>query len=514
LLGKGEITAKDLFENDGQAELPLVLNGEETGAYVTVSAEMFHLSKHTTSLSLPEFDGKRNLCGLLTIIVTKAFDVPLPKEGKFCSLLAFEYKYSLTSGSVFQDCATMVKVVFGKSHPHQETFWTGTVADYPGIDAQNPMFDVVFHVPITSAMLEAEEAGAAAMQVSQAGPNGSPPKSSPGSKRSIRNSVVGMISRSSELKGSNFIEMTLIDGDGANGTKGHGELGTISISRRELMNAQDHTITETRAIGEGGAKLEFKIMLSGIQSEEESDVSDIDASEKDILDSINGTVEGGQTVMLTALRGRGFPIHKRRALKKDDVPDIYLAVPQLSWKTSVVKDDTMPQWNESKLFTAVNIGRKLRVDAYDKNSKSKDDYIGTAKFSLEQLLRKRTMEMELMNGSERTNSFVTMQCVLRSTQGSGESSDVLGPLLSAFAPASFSPFNLELDTGMGMNGDDQSMTSQTDGSNFSTSSSRRKLLRGISSSLPSPKSFAKSFRRNKSTRNALNGSVTEASVTE
>jgi hypothetical protein len=82
LLGKGEITAKDLFENDGQAELALVLDGEETGAYVTVSAEMFHLSKHTTSLSLPEFDGKRNLCGLLTIIVTKAFDVPLPKEGK------------------------------------------------------------------------------------------------------------------------------------------------------------------------------------------------------------------------------------------------------------------------------------------------------------------------------------------------------------------------------------------------------------------------------------------------
>jgi hypothetical protein len=57
------------------------LDGKETGAYVTVSAEMFHLSKDTTSLSLPEFDGKHKLCGLLTIIVTKAFDIPLPKEG-------------------------------------------------------------------------------------------------------------------------------------------------------------------------------------------------------------------------------------------------------------------------------------------------------------------------------------------------------------------------------------------------------------------------------------------------
>jgi hypothetical protein len=395
----------------------------------------------------------------------------------------------------------MVKVVYGKSYPHQETFWTGTVADYPGIDAQNPLFDMAFHVPITSAMLETEiEAAAAAMQISQAGP-------SPTNKRSVRNSVIGMLSRSSGLKDSNFIEMTLIDGDGANGTKGHGELGTISITHQELMNARDHTITETRAIGEGGAKLEFKVILSGIRSEEESDLSDIDASEKDdLLDSVNGNREG-QTVMLTALRGRGFPIHKRGALKKNDVPDIYLAVPQLSWKTSVVKDDTMPQWNESKLFTATNTAKKIRVDAYDKNSKSKDDYIGTAKFSLGQLLRKRTMEMELMNGSEPTNSFVTMQCVVRSTQN-GESNDLLGPLLSASAPASFAPFNLELDTGM--NGDDQSMTNQTVGSSFSKSSSRRKLLR--STSLSSPKSFAKSFRRSKGKRNKLNGPIAEATV--
>lgn len=82
LLGKAEITAKDLFENDGLAELALTMDGKETGAFVTVSAEMFHLSKRTTSLSLPEFGGKHKLCGLLTVIVTKAFDIPLQKEGE------------------------------------------------------------------------------------------------------------------------------------------------------------------------------------------------------------------------------------------------------------------------------------------------------------------------------------------------------------------------------------------------------------------------------------------------
>ena len=89
LLGKAEITAKELFENDGQAELALVKDGEQTSAFVSVSAEMFHLSKRTTSLSLPEFDGKHKVCGLLTIIVTKAFDIPLPKEGEIWLLFDF-----------------------------------------------------------------------------------------------------------------------------------------------------------------------------------------------------------------------------------------------------------------------------------------------------------------------------------------------------------------------------------------------------------------------------------------
>lgn len=77
-----EITAKELFQNDGQAELALKLDGQLTGAFVVVNGEFFCLSKKTTSLSLPEFSGKNQLSGLLTIIITRALDIPLPKEGK------------------------------------------------------------------------------------------------------------------------------------------------------------------------------------------------------------------------------------------------------------------------------------------------------------------------------------------------------------------------------------------------------------------------------------------------
>ena len=82
LLGNCEITAKDLVEKGGQTELEIVLDGNPTDTYLVVNAEMFNLSKKTTSFSLPEYDGVNKLCGLLTIIVTKAFDIPIPKEGK------------------------------------------------------------------------------------------------------------------------------------------------------------------------------------------------------------------------------------------------------------------------------------------------------------------------------------------------------------------------------------------------------------------------------------------------
>ena len=53
----------------------------------------------------------------MTIIVTKAFDISIPRE----------------------DAATYVKVVYGGGCKHEKTFYTGAVVDYPGIDALNPM---------------------------------------------------------------------------------------------------------------------------------------------------------------------------------------------------------------------------------------------------------------------------------------------------------------------------------------------------------------------------------------
>eukprot|EP00571_Detonula_confervacea_P006880 CAMPEP_0172318728 /NCGR_PEP_ID=MMETSP1058-20130122/35658_1 /TAXON_ID=83371 /ORGANISM="Detonula confervacea, Strain CCMP 353" /LENGTH=947 /DNA_ID=CAMNT_0013033619 /DNA_START=273 /DNA_END=3116 /DNA_ORIENTATION=+ len=445
-LGKAEITVRDLFRNDGRCELELEMDGEKTGCYVTVAADLFHLAERVQSLNSLEYKGKNQLCGLATIIVTKAFGIPIPKE----------------------DAATSVKVVYGEGCDHKKTFFTGTVSDYPGVDAVNPMYNCVFHVPITAAMLRQDRkdpngallAASAAMKFKASisstpkSPESNGRVSSTSHSNSIKSSFSSMAgglqkgasfrrgSGSANKENRNNIIFTLFDSDGANGTTGRGKLGEMTVSHEELLRAYKHTITATRPIGDGGAQLEFRVILSGMQSEEEKlqwaaadntrspqamDDPFAPAIPSSIYRSLYSGLEDGVTIRVTALRGRGFGIKKRRLGKKDDVPDVYCIIrlnsskeeksdPQqltsTCWKTSVIKDDTMPNWNESRDFHNIDPARDLViVDVYDENSKSKDEYLGSAQYSLEKLLRKRTLQIELKNGSTLTKSYVTLMCI-------------------------------------------------------------------------------------------------------
>lgn len=149
--------------------------------------------------------------------------------------------------------------------------------------------------------------------------------------------------------------------------------------------------------------------------------------------------EDGVSVRITAVRGRGFSIKKRRFGKKDDVPDLYCVIRLVKvndanqqkeidkpWKTRLIKDDTMPSWNESRDFSNIKNPARylLLVDINDHNRGSKDDYLGTAKFSLEKLLRKRVIEGEVREGTTLTKSYITLRCV-EITKETTEVGDVL-----------------------------------------------------------------------------------------
>ena len=271
LLGKAEITVRELLRepNEGTCELQLIMDGDKTECYITLSADLFHLSDQLHSfpdgMESEKYEGKNELCGLATVIVTKAFDIPIPRR----------------------DAATYVKVTYGKGSDHKKTFYTGSVVDYPGIDALNPMYDCVFHIPLTAAMLQGDKKSedAAVAAAAAAIPMSPDSVSSNGGARRKRGSVVelgasltakaavgahsivgaahAVIATKRISCKKNDIIFTLMDGDGANGTSGHGELGKMVVTHEELLRTYKHTITQTRPIGDKGAKLEFRIGLLG-----------------------------------------------------------------------------------------------------------------------------------------------------------------------------------------------------------------------------------------------------------
>ena len=591
-LGKVEITVRELFRepNDGECELELVMDGEKTGCYITLSAELFHLSEQLHSfpdgLRSEKYEGKNALCGLATIIITKGkvvasliyclFFLLLWKTETKLTLCTL-YLTSLCSSSLViafdiplprEDAATYIKCVYGEGSEHKKKFYTGVVSDYPGIDALNPMYDCVFHIPLTAAMLQQDNEKAALEAASAAfsSPPTSPVSNSNngGNQRQRRSSLAASMTkfvRKNNNAGNsrNDIAFTLIDGDGANGTRGNGELGKLIVTHDELLSAYKHTITQTRPIGDKGAKLEFRVMLTGMQSEEEKlewaatvgNKSDEDPqANDDTPSSLYSSVyeEGGQSIRITTLRGRGFTIRKRRFGQKNDVPDLYCIIRLINsseqqtsqpWKTSLIKDDCMPNWNESRDFNNIVDPARyhVSVDIYDSNSKGKDDHLGNAKFSLEQLLRKRLMEVELRNGKALTKTYVTLRCVhittsdekvevgdvlvhhhpglgdggfestMISKSGSAddfdesERSDVMTPLVSMSAPPSSHHSHRSNYSTSDTDMDDESTSSASSNSSMSRQLDKVKNLpRTIGKKLPSTR---KLFKKNKNVRNTF-----------
>ena len=276
LLGKCEVTCRDLFGEgddgvaDGLCELELIMDEKRTRYYITVKAELHHLTNDTlASFTKSEYDGKNRLCGLATIIVSKAMNLPMPKE----------------------DAATFVKLDV-KSKTGSKIFNTGTVMDAPGIDSLNPIYGCTFFVPITTAMLGTDKKesltdlmGSSTKNlmnmsmsskiakilnpVEAAGMVVSTSKMVVSAGAGVVSAGVGAIGSGIAMatatgpgNGLDYV-LTLTDIVGTNGAAGLGDLGTLTVTHAELLEAEKHTLTKTCSIGDKGAMLEFRILLAG-----------------------------------------------------------------------------------------------------------------------------------------------------------------------------------------------------------------------------------------------------------
>ena len=344
-LGKASISVGELLLAGRTKDIKLEMKGEETGAYLSLCCD---LKEWTTDLTSFERNASEHntLCGLLTIIVTRAFAIPVERV----------------------EAASFVKVSYGANE-----FYTSQVSHYPGIDAINPEYNCAFHVPFTPEL----------------------------------------------ANGDMDVVFSLYNGEDL--------LGIMNVPKASVMDAPEKTITERRPIGDKGASLEFRVSLRGIRelvsrvtlpavpSMEVSEPTPREASLEPKEEETNKTKTSG-TVRITAVRGRGFKVQKRRFLK-DDVPDIYLNLKFDSddyiWRTSTVRNSISPEWNESADFSLFHHDQVIVIDLFDedRNASDADDELGNVRITVgELLLAGGGTELAVKQKGRPTGAFITLQC--------------------------------------------------------------------------------------------------------
>lgn len=370
-LGQTKVSVGELLLRGRTMDTKLVdKEGKETGAVLTLSCE---LSEWTTDLqSFGRNAAEHNtLCGLLTIIVTQAFAIPVERV----------------------EAASYVKITYGTRE-----FFTSQVSHYPGIgtfdnvrvrgckrscrlnahmlalslalpDAINPEYDCAFHVPLTPKLIQED------------------------------NDVIFSLYNSEDL------------------------LGTFSVSMSSLKTAPEKTLTERRPIGTQGASLEFRCTLRGIQ-ETVSHVTLPSVPSMEVEGAVTSRSVPEEkpnvpkpigTVRITAVRGRGFKIQKRH-FRKDDIPDLYCNVKFDSddylWRTTTKRNTTTPEWNESADFVLMNHNQMIDLDLFEEDRKSitGDEEMGNITITVgELLLAGGESELEIKKGKA-SGAFLTLRC--------------------------------------------------------------------------------------------------------
>lgn len=119
-------TIRKLLIAGGKEDLTLVHKGKNTSSKVTLAAQFHQLVPDVSSFDSDEYQGPGKMCGLITILIAGAQEIPGERS-------------SLTPS---------VKVAWG-----EKAFATPSKTDCPGTDTNNPAFDSAFRIPLTSDLL-------------------------------------------------------------------------------------------------------------------------------------------------------------------------------------------------------------------------------------------------------------------------------------------------------------------------------------------------------------------------
>jgi len=291
-----------------------------------------------------------------------SYHKPLENANHLAGLLTIAVVQALKLPLSKEDAASHVKISYGSEH----TFETGVVTEIPGYDSLNPYYDCIFHVPITKELVSS-----------------------------------GLPSITFEILNNNKTS-----------------LGKLLVDNSELESSQSKIISDTREIGEGGALLNFRISLSGVNLETSQPKNEGERNQTVQQKNINSA----PAVSITIARGTNFQMKKRRVRKTEYCPNLYCVVrvgssPQ-RWRTSTIFDSVLPNWDESKEFPTSSRNNVINVDVFDQKKKSfkksPDEYIGQCRVTVGQvLLDGGIRNAELMSDGKKIGAFIEMECKMK-----------------------------------------------------------------------------------------------------
>mmetsp|Transcript_60967 Transcript_60967/g.73294 ORF Transcript_60967/g.73294 Transcript_60967/m.73294 type:complete len:684 (-) Transcript_60967:80-2131(-) len=355
-LGSTVLTAGNflLSSGSGYAKIPLQIENKDCGNHVALNCQLCPLSSKLKSYQMPPSDHDKNhLGGLVTIIVVRAINLPVPKE----------------------EAASCVKITYGRTK-----LATGVVAYVPeydglaGYDPLNPDYDATFQIPLNYEHMQLDRTSRIKLELVN------------GKK------VIGTLELShADLMAApnTTISETRVIGGGASLQFCVAITGFESGTLQEKASFVHSRNTGTPDINHETSQHSTYVNLNIKENNQQ------------------------QQVRVTVLSGNGFePIQKTF---KTDIPDVYCKVkygsnPKL-WQTSTIRNSFTPVWNEFKEYELFHHNQVLNVEVYDANKRSSDELLGSFHVTVEQvLLQGGILEIELTMEAKPIGTFIKVQC--------------------------------------------------------------------------------------------------------
>eukprot|EP00977_Amphora_coffeiformis_P008416 scaffold1912_cov167-Amphora_coffeaeformis.AAC.15 len=315
----------------------------ETMDFVLCDHDQISLKTEATSPS--------EICGMITILVTQAFELPMKKE----------------------EVAANVKITCGK-----QTFTTATVTDYPGKDSLNPFFDAAFHVPLTADLVE----GGKVMDVCFSLMN----------KEDCLGTIVINHAVLAASPDKVVTEKKAIGSKGA--------LLEYRVILRGVQSSQGPAVSKPTAPDVAATEtIASKVAIVGAEpaiSEEKP--------------TIRVTAVKGSGFQVEKSRR---PLKRKDV--PDVYCIIKYGSSPTAWRTKTIDNSLTPEWYESNRYPFLNHSQILHIEVFDEDSgrRDTDDYMGTARVTVGKiLLAGGSQDIEIENEGKPTGMFITIACEL------------------------------------------------------------------------------------------------------